>query len=229
MKFHYRNLEDCHLANGVVVVIDVIRAFTCAAFVLGDGAKRDYLVGEVEEALQLRKRFPNSVVMGEVEGIKVPQFDFGNSPHQLSQVSFQNKTVIQRTTSGTQGVVRSRQAQKLFAASFCVAQATAQAILNLMPEEVTFVSTGIRADGRGDEDVALADYLALLLNGKRPDPEPFLDRVKNSIVAGLFHNPEDSNFPAADIPLVMDLDRFNFAMPISWEEGIAVIDLNSQD
>jgi hypothetical protein len=28
MKFHFTNLETCHEATGVVVVIDVIRAFT---------------------------------------------------------------------------------------------------------------------------------------------------------------------------------------------------------
>jgi len=225
MKFINRDLNDCHMANGVVVVIDVVRAFTCAAFVLGDGAKRDYLVGSIEQALELKGRIPNSIVMGEVEGIKVPEFDFGNSPFQLSQASFQDKVVIQRTTSGTQGVIRSRQAERIFAASFPVANATAQAIIALNPAEVTFICTGIRPDGRGDEDVALADYLTQLLKGNHPDPQPYLDRVKNSIVAGLFSNPEDPNFPSADIPLTMDVDRFDFAMPVTWEQGIAVIDL----
>ena len=28
MKFHYTDLEDCHTARGVVVVIDVLRAFS---------------------------------------------------------------------------------------------------------------------------------------------------------------------------------------------------------
>ncbi|KPL78697.1 hypothetical protein ADN00_05465 [Ornatilinea apprima] len=228
MRYKYWSLDDCHHASGVVVVIDVVRAFTCAAVVLAGGAQRDYLVSGVEEALALRQRLPNAVVMGEIEGIKVPEFDFGNSPSQLSRINFQGKTVIQRTTSGTQGVVRSRQAEKIFAASFCVAGATARAIRALKPAEVNFVSTGIRDDGRGDEDVALADYLAALLSDKQPDPRPYLERVKNSLVAGLFTNPDDPDFPSADIPLTMDLDRYDFAMPVTWEEGIAFIDIHSR-
>jgi len=71
MRYKYWSLDDCHHASGVVVVIDVVRAFTCAAVVLAGGAQRDYLVGGVEEALALRQRLPNAVVMGEIEGIKV--------------------------------------------------------------------------------------------------------------------------------------------------------------
>jgi hypothetical protein len=28
MKFHYTSLDDCHTAKGVVIVIDVLRAFS---------------------------------------------------------------------------------------------------------------------------------------------------------------------------------------------------------
>jgi 2-phosphosulfolactate phosphatase len=56
MKFHYTNLETCHEATGLVVVIDVLRAFSNAAYAFSRGAKEIYPVGGVEEALQLRHR-----------------------------------------------------------------------------------------------------------------------------------------------------------------------------
>ena len=40
MQFRYTNLETCHEATGLVIVIDVIRAFTNAAFAFGQGAER---------------------------------------------------------------------------------------------------------------------------------------------------------------------------------------------
>ena len=46
MKFHYTNLETCHEATGVVVVIDVIRAFTNAAFAFSRGARE--ILAEVD-------------------------------------------------------------------------------------------------------------------------------------------------------------------------------------
>ena len=38
MKIHYATLESCHDATGTVVVIDVLRAFTTAAYAFAAGA-----------------------------------------------------------------------------------------------------------------------------------------------------------------------------------------------
>jgi 2-phosphosulfolactate phosphatase len=54
MQFHYTNLETCHEATGVVVVIDVIRAFTNAAFAFSRGASEIYPVSGVEEGVAKR-------------------------------------------------------------------------------------------------------------------------------------------------------------------------------
>jgi len=48
MRFHYADLETCREADGMVVVIDVIRAFTNAAFAFSRGAKEIHPVGTVE-------------------------------------------------------------------------------------------------------------------------------------------------------------------------------------
>ena len=105
LKFHYANLEDCHTAIGVVIVIDVLRAFSTAAYAFSLGAEELLLVGTVEEALSLRPQIPNSKVMGEVNGIRPDGFDFGNSPTYLSQENLSGITMIQRTTAGTQGAI----------------------------------------------------------------------------------------------------------------------------
>jgi len=39
MKFIYTNLETCREATGTVVVIDVLRAFSNAAYMFSRGAK----------------------------------------------------------------------------------------------------------------------------------------------------------------------------------------------
>src|SRR5512134_4014389 len=107
MKFYYANLETCHTAAGVVIVIDVIRAFTNAAYAFGRGAKEIYPVSAVEEALELRAAIPDSLVCGEVGGIPPPGFDFGNSPTQTDILDLSGRTLIQRTGAGTQGIGRS--------------------------------------------------------------------------------------------------------------------------
>ena len=53
MQIERATNETCGGATGVVVAIDVIRAFTTAAFALAAGARDIVPVGTVEQALEL--------------------------------------------------------------------------------------------------------------------------------------------------------------------------------
>ena len=218
MKFHYTNLDTCHEATGVVVVIDVIRAFTNAAFAFHRGAKDIYPVSGVDEALHLKAQIPNSLACGEVGGLPPEGFDFGNSPAQTNALDLNGKIIIQRTGAGTQGIARSVKASKIIAASFVVAHQTAMYLQKLSPDSVTFVVTGQTYDG-GEEDLALAEYLEAVLRGDVPDPTAFLERVRNSNDAKIFYNPQRPEFPEVDLSHCTSLDKFNFAMPVIKENG----------
>src|SRR5512143_1137654 len=142
MNLNYTTLDTCRETSGVVIAIDVIRAFTNAAYAFARGANEIYPVSTVEEALQLKAVIPNSLVCGEVGGIPPEGFDFGNSPTQTNTLDLNGRALIQRTSAGTQGIVRSLHADTLLAASLVVANATAAYIRNLGTEVVTFVITG---------------------------------------------------------------------------------------
>ncbi len=223
MKFYYTNLETCHAARGVVIVIDVIRAFTNAAYAFGRGAREIYPVGTVEEALQLKTAIPNSLACGEMGGLPPQGFDFGNSPTQTNALDLHGYVLIQRTSAGTQGIVRSVNADTLLTASLVVASATGAYIRKLGANEVTFVITGQVAKGRGDEDLACAEYLEALLRGQQPDPAPFIDRVWNSYDARLHLDPNFPEFPKSDLDLCTAVDAFDFAMPVIKENGRPVM------
>ena len=66
-------------AGGVAIVIDVIRAFTVAAYAFAGGVHRMLLVRTVEEAHTLRSHIPHALLVGEVGGRLIPGFDFNNS------------------------------------------------------------------------------------------------------------------------------------------------------
>src|SRR5882762_6403943 len=111
-------LEGAARGNGTVGIIDVFRAFTTAAVALANGASRIIMVATVDEALALRGAGTGQVCMGEVSGRAPPGFDFGNSPFEVSKVDFQGKTIIQRTSAGTQGIVAAANcAERLYASS----------------------------------------------------------------------------------------------------------------
>jgi len=219
MKFEYVTNDTCHTASGVVVVIDVLRAFTTAAYAFSVGAESITLVSDVQEAVALKGQMSNALIMGEVKGVQPADFDFGNSPTEIHQQNLAGKPLIQRTSTGTQGVVRSINADKLFAASFAVAEGTVRAIQQLEPETVTFVITGRYFDG---EDKACAEYLEARLCGQALDPEPYLERVRNA--PELRHMPVEK-FPhlASDVDYCTRLGAFPFAMPVTRENGHPVM------
>ena len=77
-----RHLARWELAgvDGGVVVVDVIRAFSTAAYAFGSGALEISLVGSVDEALAFKAENPTTLAMGEDRGLRPDAFDFPNSP-----------------------------------------------------------------------------------------------------------------------------------------------------
>jgi len=198
-----------------VVVIDVLRAFSTAAYAFAAGVNVIHLVSKVEDAFALKEEIDYSRIMGEVDGLQVDGFDYGNSPAQFDGVDLSGIPMIQRTTSGTQGVVESIHADKLFTASFCNAGATVWYIDRLSPLEVNFVITGKRPGGWGDEDQACADYIQALLSNQKVDPESFLERVRNSTPGRFFRNPDLPEYTLVDLEYCLEVNKFEFTMPVS--------------
>src|SRR5262249_17806951 len=86
--------EGASRAIGAGAIIDGFRAFTTAAVAFARGATRIIMVSDVEQALSLRQRGAGEICMGEVGGRAPPGFDFGNSPHEVSQADLAGKTII---------------------------------------------------------------------------------------------------------------------------------------
>jgi 2-phosphosulfolactate phosphatase len=148
-------LESATRATDTVVVIDVFRAFTTAAVALANEASSIVMVRTVEEALAQRDAGVGQICfagtarlatlwpsMGEVQGRAPQGFDFGNSPFEISTPDFRGKTIIQRTSAGTQGTVAASRAKRLYAASLVPAEATVRALLSGSPDEVSLVAMG---------------------------------------------------------------------------------------
>ncbi len=220
MEFKYVSLDTCSQATDTVVVIDVLRAFSTAAYAFGAGATSIALVSAVDEAFALRRQMPDALLMGEVEGLPIKGFDFGNSPAPFVGLDLSGRRLIQRTSTGTQGVVRSQSASQLLASSFCCAGATARYIQRLAPRSVTFVIAGWVAEGYGDEDLACANYLEALLRGQAPDSAPYVARVYTSMVGRFFVDSAQPGLPATDLDYCGRVDAFDFAMPVDRQNGL---------
>lgn len=219
-RLFLNRLDPAPKARDAVVVIDVLRSFSTAAYAFASGASVIYPVETVVEAHQLQQRIPGSLTTGALGGgSPVPGFDFGNSPTALHSTRLAGQSLIQSTAAGVLGLTRFRNARALFAGSLICARATAKALLELQASEVCLVITGEWVDRDGDEDVACADYLDALLLGKDPDPAPFIARVLNSDFGRRFTADNNPDLPPDDLALCAQANRFDFALRATHSGG----------
>lgn len=216
MEISIYRRSECNKAQGLCVIIDVLRAFTTAAFAFAAGAKEIVLVSSIEEALKLYQEDKALILMGEQGGMPIKGFHYGNSPAEIQKAILTGRTLVQRTSAGTQGVVSCGHASKMLIASFVVAEATLQHIIAASPSHVSFIVTG---EHNGDEDLALAEYLRERLLQNTPSVSSFLDRVKTSPEGQVFVDPAITEFPVQDLDLALQVDRFPFAMEVKKRNG----------
>ena len=223
MKIRLGSLvRDAREARGTAIIIDVFRAFTTAAIAFDRGVREITLVAEPEDALELHRQGVGDYLMGEVDGKRPEGFDFGNSPHEISQVDLAGKTLVQSTRAGTVGVAAAENASEIYLASFVVAQATVDAVKNDGPELVSIIAMGDLGFNRSDEDEHCAMYLQNLLEERKPD----FVAVKTLILTGgatqKFFDPDQTQYHPEDVTLALEADRYSFAMKISREDGLLV-------
>ena len=215
-------LEGARAATGTVVIIDVYRAYTTAAAAFLQGAEKIILVAEVNEALQLRAGGAGALCVGEVGGKRPPGFDVGNSPHEVSQLDLNGKTLIQSTRAGTVGAATAGGANRLFVASLTVAAATARTIARQRPEQVSIVAMGAGGRRRTDEDEQCALYLRNLLEGRQPDPQAVRSLVLSGGESGKFDDPEQPWNHPEDRDWALRIDACDFAIAVEREAGLLV-------
>ena len=225
MEILHADLGSCSGLTGAVVVIDVLRSFSTAAYAFASGARAIYPVEHETAAWQLLDRLPGALTMGALGGgVPIHGFDLTNSPAKLAGRDVRGRDIIQCTAGGARGLVACRQADAVFAASMMCARATARQVLRLAPEQVTLVITGTWVDRDGDEDRACADYLEALLRGGAPDAAPYVERVRQSDFGRRFTDPDSWELPAADLDYCAVADRVDFAMPVRLSNGNLVME-----
>ncbi|NUT03115.1 MAG: 2-phosphosulfolactate phosphatase [Hamadaea sp.] len=222
MDVRFVGIAELTRVQSVAVVIDVLRAFTVAAWAFNQGAEKIVLAESLDEALALKERHPDWVALK--DGPPAPGFDTVNSPALLKSIDLAGRTVVQKTTNGTVGVHAAKDASLLLCASFVVAEATAQLLQAHGDPAVTFVVTG--DDGQADEDLACAQYIAGRATGTDIGAADFLRRAAESRAAADLHDGARRGLPGVhveDVALCLEADRFPFAMAAAPDGPLMVL------
>ncbi|MGV9266077.1 2-phosphosulfolactate phosphatase [Kitasatospora sp. NPDC003701] len=219
MDARFLGIADLTEAPSVAVVVDVMRAFTVAAWAFAQGAEQIVLAESLDDARALKADHPDWVALK--DGPPAPGFDLVNSPGLLRSTDLGGRTVVQKTTAGTVGALAVKDASLVLCAGFVVAEATARLLRDRTSDSVTFVVTG--EDGRADEDLACAQYIARRATGAGTDPAGFLRRAAESRAATELAEGVRQGVHPDDIALCLELDRFPFAMVAALEDSLMVL------
>ncbi len=204
-------------AEGLTVIIDVFRAFSCAPLFFHFGAARVFLEADPEKARRLKRDHPAWVLVGEVNEVPLQDADLGNSPSQIirrGEDFFRGRTVVHRTTAGVTGVAAASRAgaSKIILGSFVMARAIGRYIAAERPGRVTLVAMGDRALQPAAEDEACADYLQHLLTGTPYDPISAYRRIVFQPTAQKFLTRAQAYLPPEDPVFCLQRDLFDVAL-----------------
>ncbi|MGW6601054.1 2-phosphosulfolactate phosphatase [Streptomyces sp. NPDC055036] len=219
MDARFLGIGELVEAPSVAVVVDVMRAFTVAAWAFAQGAEKIVLAESPDEALALKVRHPEWVALK--DGPPAPGFDAVNSPGLLRSIDLDGRTVVQTTTAGTVGALAVREASLVLCASFVVAEATARLLRTRECDSVTFVVTG--EDGQADEDLACAQYIVRRVTEAGTDATEFLRRAGESRAAAELTQGVRQGAHPDDVALCLELDRFPFGMVATLADSLMVL------
>jgi 2-phosphosulfolactate phosphatase len=223
MEFRRVGLDACPGLTGTVVVVDVLRSFTTAAYGFAAGAGAVYAADGPLQARTLIDAIPGALTVGSLPGgAQIPGFDLPNSPARLAGGALAGRPIVMSTAGGVRSLLASVNADLLLATSLVCAGATARLLRRRAPDCVTFVITGIWTDRDGDEDYACADLIEALLDHEVVDPAPFEARVRGSDFGRRFTGGPDAPLPAADLECCASADRFDFGLR-AQRDGTGVI------
>ncbi len=122
-------IHQHELQGKTVVVVDIFRATSCIVTGLANGVEAICPIEEVEEVKELGKK--GYLMAGEQGGIKVPEFDMGNSPFEYQSENIKGKKVAISTTNGSRAIIKSEGAHEIIVGAFLNRKSVAEYLLHL--------------------------------------------------------------------------------------------------
>lgn len=152
------------------VVIDVLRATSVIITTLENGAKWVLPVSEIHEAREHKNKFPDAILGGERDAIKIPGFDNGNSPLEYTAEKVSGRGVILTTTNGTKALENTFEADEVLIAAF-LNMSTVAKYLAESDKPVHLFCAGTRGEFSMDDFLCAGGIISKLASISTIDPD----------------------------------------------------------
>ncbi len=165
-------VNEERLAGKTLVLIDVLRASTTICKALSVGAKAVIPVERPGEAAELRANIgiEDTILAGERKGIKIENFDLGNSPQEYSEDSVRDKTIILTTSNGTQTYSRASHSSLILTGAIVNISAVADRAAEV-DKDLAIICAGDEGDFSIEDTLCGGMLLDVLINRKNLNPK----------------------------------------------------------
>jgi 2-phosphosulfolactate phosphatase len=171
VAFSPLELAPADVTGRTVVVIDVLRATTTICTALAHGAREVVVTADSAEAIRLAQSLDpaRTLLAGERNAVRIPGFQLGNSPGEMTRDVVRDRTLVMTTTNGTAALLASAGAREVIVAAVVNLTAAAQRAQTAFAADanVLIVCAG-RERGVGLDDAYVAGRIAVeILGGRR--------------------------------------------------------------
>jgi 2-phosphosulfolactate phosphatase len=173
---HFPHGVNSALESDAIVVIDVLRSTSVMAYALRNGAAEILPVQTIAQAREFADRLgrERTVLGGEDGNAPIVGFDAGNSPAEYLPMLVSGKSVVIRTTNGTQAlaaVAAASEDRPIYCASFVNLSPVVREFEALPGGAVTFLCCG--QDGQFSlEDFLCAGAFVRALRERETETQP---------------------------------------------------------
>jgi len=118
--FASAQVDESHLRDKNVVVVDVLRTSTTIITALNNGAKEVIPTATVEAAVKIASGLfsETTLLCGERDGKTIEGFHLGNSPQEYTEEKVKGKTLVFNSTNGSLALAKGKYACNLLVAGF---------------------------------------------------------------------------------------------------------------
>jgi len=165
-------LTSAEVQGRTAFVIDILRATTVMCAAMTHGAKAIIPVASTEEALRLAQTIGSAdlLLAGEKNCVRIPGFNLGNSPLEMTEPAVRGKTLIVTTTNGTKALLACQGAAGVFptaAANLTLAADRAREVLE-RDGDLLVVCSGRDGAFSLDDAYCAGRLVAATLGGRKP-------------------------------------------------------------
>ena len=135
--------EMAYAADDAAIVVDAVRSGATLAVIAANGNPPIYLADSAPDALEYRDRdVPEAWAGGELDGLPLPGFQFGNSPREVDAMDFTGREIVFGTVNGPRAARIAAAAKHVSMASFLNLTAAAERAAAAEPDTARVVCAG---------------------------------------------------------------------------------------